>query len=259
MYKDYFSKQSSAYRTYRPTYPDALFAYLASISPSHNTAWDAATGNGQAALSLTPHFHRVIATDVSHKQLAHASHHPQISYWLSDASSAKFTTLEGEEREIADGSIDLVTVAQGYHWLEHSSFHVQVERVLRPGGVFAVWCYSLLTVSPEIDRLLGVFYNVTVGSYWPPERRLLEEGYRTIAFPFIELEAPSFMMGADWKLEALLGYLRTWSSVQLYIKERGEDPVEPFGRELASLWGEGKRAVRWPLQMRVGRKQAKSV
>lgn len=259
MYKDYFSKQANAYCTYRPTYPDTLFAYLASISPDHQMAWDAATGNGQAAVSLTSYFRRVIATDISRQQLSHAIPHSQITYLLSDASSTQFTTLEGEEQEIEDGSIDLVTVAQAYHWLDHGCFHAQVERVLKPGGVFAVWCYSLLKVSPEIDRLLETFYNVTVGSHWPPERKLLDQGYSTIDFPYPDLEVPSFVMEAEWTLETLLGYLGTWSSVQLYIRERGVDPVEPFGRELASVWGEGERTISWPLQMRVGIKQAKHI
>ncbi len=254
MYKDYFSQQSNAYRTFRPTYPDPLFSYLSSLCLHHKLAWDVATGNGQAANSLTTYFSQIIATDISRQQLSYTSPHPQISYWLSDAGSEKFYTLEGEVRVIDDASIDLVTVAQAYHWLEHDRFHAQVERVLRPGGIFAVWGYGLLKVSAEIDLLVENFYSVTVGPYWPAERKLLDEGYRTIQFPFRELEAPEFVMKYDWSLEDLLGYLRTWSSVQLYIKERREDPVEAFGKVLSPLWGEQKRTIAWPLMMRVGKK-----
>jgi hypothetical protein len=51
---DHFSAHAARYGAYRPTYPDALFEYLASLVPAHDLAWDCATGNGQAALGLTP-------------------------------------------------------------------------------------------------------------------------------------------------------------------------------------------------------------
>ena len=53
-FPDHFSDHADRYEAFRPTYPDALFAYLATLAPSHDLAWDCATGNGQAALGLTP-------------------------------------------------------------------------------------------------------------------------------------------------------------------------------------------------------------
>lgn len=44
----------------------------------------------------------------------------------------------------------------------------------------------------------------TVGLYWPPERRLVEEGYRTIRFPLDEIEPPPFRMECLWTLEQLI-------------------------------------------------------
>ncbi|MDZ7343288.1 MAG: SAM-dependent methyltransferase, partial [candidate division KSB1 bacterium] len=64
-FKDHFSTQAVDYAKYRPHYPAAMFEYLATLPPERQTAWDCATGNGQAALGLTPHFERVIATDAS--------------------------------------------------------------------------------------------------------------------------------------------------------------------------------------------------
>ena len=70
--KDHFSGHAACYQQFRPNYPDALFAYLASLCPAHELAWDCATGNGQAAVALAPHFDSVIATDASAQQIDQA-------------------------------------------------------------------------------------------------------------------------------------------------------------------------------------------
>jgi methylase of polypeptide subunit release factors len=72
IFKDHFSRHAADYAKFRPRYPNELFAYLASISPSHERAWDCATGNGQAAGALAAKFHSVIATDGSAKQIENA-------------------------------------------------------------------------------------------------------------------------------------------------------------------------------------------
>ncbi len=68
-FKDHFSSASERYAAYRPDYPPALFAWLAAQCTEHDMTWDCATGNGQAALGLAPHFRRVAATDASADQV----------------------------------------------------------------------------------------------------------------------------------------------------------------------------------------------
>jgi SAM-dependent methyltransferase len=246
-FKDYFSGHAVDYAKYRPRYPEELFAYLASVSSEHERAWDCATGNGQAAQSLARFFEQTIATDASQAQLASAIRHEKIEYRQANA----------EQTDIASRSIDLVTVAQALHWLRIEEFYKEARRVLKPEGVLAVWCYNLLTVSPELDQIINKFYGETVGPYWDFERKMVEEGYRTIPFPFAELAPPQFYMTAQWDLFELLGYLRTWSATQKFVKEQGFDPVVELADELLALWGapEDKRSVRWPLGLRVGRNQ----
>ena len=243
-FKDYFSGHSIDYARFRPTYPAELFEYLASLAPQRETAWDCATGNGQAARGLAPFFARVIATDASSAQLAHAMQHEKIEYRFVPA----------EATDIAPASIDLITVAQAFHWLDHEAFYREAKRTLKAGGALALWCYILLEIEPEIDRIITHFYSVTVGPYWSPERALVEDGYRSLPFPFRELAPPRFLMRARWSLPELLGYLGTWSATQYYIRERGHDPVKEVAGELLALWPEPEeeKEVRWPLSLRVG-------
>jgi SAM-dependent methyltransferase len=244
---DYFSPVASAYAECRPGYPGELFSYLAALIPRHELAWDCAAGSGQASLPLASYFRRVIATDLSAAMLEHGPRHPRVEYRVAPA----------EHSGLADGSTDLVTVAQALHWLDTDRFYQEVDRVLPPGGALAVWSYGNQRLGdPRIDALLSRFYSQVVGPYWPPERRHVEAGYRTLAFPYPELEPPALALEERWNMGQLLGYVRTWSATQRFQQEKGFDPVSRLDAELRPLWQDPRvvRLVRWPLSLRVGYK-----
>lgn len=244
-FKDHFSTQAPDYARFRPNYPTGLFAWLAGIAPSRGTAWDCGTGSGQAAVGLAAHFEQVIATDPSRKQLEHAEPHPRVDYRVASAEVSLLDTA----------SIDLITVAQAIHWFDLGRFYAEAKRVLKPGGVIAAWTYTLLDVEAGIDALLTDFYKNVVGPYWPPERRMVDDRYRSLPFPFDPIAPPAFEIRTEWSRDDLLGYLGTWSATQAYMKAKGVDPLVEFGHSLAALWPDSgmKKSLRWPLHLRVGR------
>src|SRR5882672_6324063 len=132
-FQDLFSNHAACYAQARPGYPKELFAYVASLVPEHKLAWDAGTGNGQAAIGLAEQFERVIATDASAEQIKHATPHERVEY--------RVVTAEGADLE--PGSVDLVMVAQALHWFRHDAFYANVRRVARPHGVIVASCYTL--------------------------------------------------------------------------------------------------------------------
>ena len=119
---NYFAVQSEHYSRNRPTYPDELFDFLSGLCTSHELAWDSATGNGQAAVSLSGYFKKVIATDFSNEQLSRAFQKENIFY---RNESAEHSSLE-------NNSADLVTVATAIHWFNIPEFYKEVHRVLKP-------------------------------------------------------------------------------------------------------------------------------
>jgi SAM-dependent methyltransferase len=231
-FKDHFSGHAGDYARSRPSYPDALFAHLASLSPLQQLAWDCATGNGQAALGLALHFEHVVASDASAEQIAHGFPHDRVAC-----------------------SVDLVTIGQALHWIDLERFYAEVRRVLRPHGVVAAWCYKRCTVAPDIDTVVDRYHAEIVGPFWPPERVLVETGYRTLNFPFERISMPGFCMQADWTAEELLAYLGTWSATKRYQAERGRDPREAIKASLVGTWGSphARRRIQWPLSFLAGR------
>src|SRR2546423_4291925 len=87
-FQDHFSAVSAAYAAFRPRYPDALFEFVAREAPDRDTAWDAGTGSGQAALGLAHYFAHVMATDASEAQIQHATAHERVSYRIAPAEAS---------------------------------------------------------------------------------------------------------------------------------------------------------------------------
>ena len=244
-YSDQFSEHAVRYKAGRPTYPEALFSYVASLAAAHDLAWDCATGNGQAALGLTPHFRTIIATDASPEQIALTSPHKQITYLVALA----------DRTPLRDGSVDLVTVASAFHWLDFPRFYAEVRRVAKPDSVIAGWGYKEPSVTPEVDAVVQRLGARVLREFWLPETKLAGEGYRTIPFPFDEIDTPPFRMTHQWDLNKLIGFLGTFSASLRYGKQTGRDPIDEIREELAEAWGdpEQERQVAWELFMRVGR------
>ncbi len=246
-FQDHFSPLAAAYSEFRPQYPDALLDFVAGLCARRGTAWDCACGSGQATIALAERFDHVVATDASAKQLAAAAPHARVTYRVSPA----------ENSGLESDCVDLVVVAQAAHWFDLRLFYAEVARVLRAGGVLALWSYGvLLAGTGPVNRLLQEFYRDTVGPFWPPERRLVEAGYDRLPFPYADILAPPFSLEQRWTLPRVLGYVRSWSATGRYVERHGSDPVTALEASLGRVWGEPEREhlIQWPLSLRVGRK-----
>ena len=246
-----FSTVAREYANFRPGYPPELFAWLARISASRDAVWDCGCGSGQASVALAEHFLEVYATDAAPEQIDAARPHPRVRYSVAPA----------ERSGLAEGSMDLVTVAQALHWFDVTAFCAEAVRVARPGALLAVWTYPRPQfVDAELDRRFFAFYSQVVGPYWPHERRHIEAGYRTLPFPFEEIESPEFAIELSWNIEQVTGYASSWSATARYRQALGADPIPLLRDSLAAGWpaGHPNVAIRMPIGLRVGKLASQS-
>lgn len=248
-FKDHFSSNNSGYAAHRPTYPKELVDFLAAIAPSRQLALDVGCGTGQLSVPLADRFAQVVATDASAQQILSAAPHARVTY----------RTAPAEDSGLVPHSADLITVAQAAHWLDLTVFYDEVRRIARTDAAIALITYGVLRVEGDAaDAVAQRFYYDVIGSYWPPERKHVENGYRLLDFPFEEVVAPPLAIDVSWRRDDLVGYIDTWSAVRAAEKVLGPEPVAAFRDDLARAWGdpEQTRRVRWPLSLRVGHVRA---
>lgn len=167
-----------------------------------------------------------------------------------------YSVAPAEQSNLPAASVDLVTVAQAAHWLELPALYAEVRRVARSGAILALITYGVLHIDDAaIDAVMQRFYGETLGPYWPPERRHVEDGYRTLLFPFPAVAMPELAITQSWRLSDLIGYTETWSAARALETALGRGPILAFQETLAATWGvpDTRRTIRWPLSLRAGR------
>lgn len=239
---DHFSKHSGVYAQSRPTYPDSIFAELARLAPAHESAWDCATGSGQAAIGLARHFDSVEATDASAQQIGSAIAAPRVTYSVQPAEATNFSAA----------SFDAICVAQALHWFDVAKFYAEAKRVLRPRGLLFVVGYDRSRFEPAIETLFEQVVLPPLKPHWPQQNRLLWDGYKDLPFPFEPVDFPPSAIELDWTLDQLVGYVASWSATRALLATQ-PTYLEECRDALASAWGDGTKRVTMPLKVKCGR------
>lgn len=242
--KNWFSQGGADYARYRPEYPPELARYLASLIRQAEKALDVGCGTGQLTRLLADNFSVVVGVDPSESQLTSAEAHPAIRYQASPAEALP-----------ADFSgFNLITVAQAAHWFNLPEFYREVRRISAPDAVLALISYGVMQLDGELQSRFQRFYVEEIGPYWPAERKMVDDGYQTLAFPFAEITPCAMNITVEWPLEALLGYISTWSAVKKAEAAGKGEILNAFAADIRQLWGraEQPRTIVWPINMRIG-------
>ena len=243
MVKDLFSGHAGEYAAFRPTYPEALYQFIFKRCTHFDKAWDCGTGNGQVAQQLAQTFKEVTATDISRSQLQHAVQAKNISYVIAPAEDVPF----------AVDSFDLITAGQAIHWFDLELFYKECLRVGKNNAVVAFFGYSPVRGDTFLNEIIDEFYFNTIYSYWEAERKIVEDRYASLYFPFEEIPSPSFRITVEWSAIDLEGYLNTWSSVKKYIREKGVNPVDELMDQIKTCWKEPRQSLYFPVFLKLGR------
>lgn len=244
-FRDHFSVDSAGYAEGRPAYPRELVEWLATLTERRSLAWDAGCGSGQLSILLAGRFQRVVASDASFRQISEAPYDPRVRYLVA----------RSEASGLRAGTVDLAVAAQAAHWFDFPDYLAEVKRVARPGAAIALISYGRPRLPGALDPLIQELHTGILGRYWPAERRHVEEEYRTLPFPFEEVQDPGFLMEAAWDLGRFRRYVETWSAVHRLRRETGALPLDDLFDRLAAAWGDvdSRHPIRWPMAVRAGR------
>jgi SAM-dependent methyltransferase len=243
-----FAENSENYAQARPQYPKALFEYLNAVCNEHDEAWDGACGNGQAAVGLVDYFKKVQATDINEGQIVHAIQHPKVNYSVQAA----------EETNFDKNQFDLVCIAQALHWFDQDLFWPEVERVLKPKGIFAAWGYSWFSIEDGIDACISEKLLKVLEPYWAEQNKTLWHGYRDVHFPFNQMETPAIEMNLRWDIDQLFAYLQSWSATRRCMSDQGNKFLVKAYESVKSEWGDAdkKKKVSMDFNLYIGRSDA---
>ncbi len=158
-----FSDRVEAYVRYRPTYPPTVIDLLRSecgLNASSVVA-DLGSGPGNLTALLLPIAARVYAVEPN-KEMREAAER-----LLAEHRNLVSIAASAEETGLPDGSVDLITAGQAFHWFDRSKAKGEFARILRGGRVALIWNRRL---TGESDFLRG--YEELLLRYSPEYREV---------------------------------------------------------------------------------------
>ncbi|KAG0247238.1 hypothetical protein BG011_001830 [Mortierella polycephala] len=223
---------SALYQSFRPGYNTNFFKMVYNYHVKHNghfdTAVDVGTGTGQVASVLAEKFNQVHGVDPSATMLSSAIQKPNIAYHVA----------KGEDLSvIPSASVDVLTVAQALHWLDHPNFFSEVKRVLKPHGTFAAVGYAFVTFNnhPRATKRILSLGNQPeeLGTYWEYGRLILDNMYKSVEVPMQNVERHYFpdhpqglppIIAERIDMKHFRSYIKTWSSYKTYCERHPDRP-----------------------------------
>ena len=242
-----FSTVARAYANFRPGYPPELFAWLARVSPAREAVWDCGCGSGQASVPLAEHFAVVHATDVAPEQIAAAkAHAARALLGRAGRTQRPRRRISGPgDRRTGAALVRRDGLLRGSRtrrapWRAAGGVELSAAAIRGRGARPAF-------LRRSIRRWSGRTGRRSAGTS--------RHGYKTLPFPFEEVETPEFGFELDWNLEQVAGYASSWSATARYRQALGTDPVPLLRESLAAAWPapDASVPIRMPIGLRVGR------
>jgi ubiquinone/menaquinone biosynthesis C-methylase UbiE len=146
--------KASSYDRARPTPPADLLHLLTQLIhlPHPTLVVDLGSGTGLSTAIWAEQAEKVIGiepnADMRQVATRAIADHPY-------ASHIDYRAGVAHQTDLPDGCADIVTAAQSFHWMEPTSTLAEVARILRPGGLLAVYDYEWPPlIAWELDQLL---------------------------------------------------------------------------------------------------------
>ncbi|KAL3882225.1 hypothetical protein ACJMK2_028589 [Sinanodonta woodiana] len=232
---------TSAYAKYRIQHPDWIFDSIFDWCKdgSFLLAVDVGCGSGQSCQQLCRHFTSVIGLDISEDQIKNAKskygHDEKIEFRVGQAENLSF---------LDNDTVDLVTAGVSMHWFDIPKFLQEAKRVLKAGGVCAVYSYMLPRADiPDVESFynkLKPFVDPRVQHYWSK--------YTGVQFPFQVVKRQEYLHTVECSVESCLGLLQSFSAWHSFNKNN-PDATRHLEEKLRKFYYDEKTGETRPMHM----------
>ena len=213
---DTFDRAAGAYRAVRPTYPPAVFDRIEQYAgglPVGPAVVEIGIGTGQATRQMAERGWRVLGIEPG-PDLAETARADLAEFKTLDIRTVRF-----EDADLPDTAFDLVTAATAWHWVDPVTGFPKAARLLRPGGVIALWWNAHVTgtsdprwapiravyedVAPQLARLAPLTPD---RPDYDPAAELATSGW------FGDIEQHSYPFVATYTTDEFIALIGTYAS-----------------------------------------------
>lgn len=220
-----FTGKADDYARFRPSYPEEALAYLKKHIPEGNIL-DVGAGTGIFTGLLLKVYKNVTALDPNKNMR---------EKFMQFLPGVPCLEAAGESTFLPANSVDLITIAQAFHWLDEENFKEEAQRILKKEGKVAIiWNNS-------IKDAFAAARDTVSRKYCPSFRkghagkRTPEEGDNFLRHKYFrQVEVVSFANPFIMERTAFLGNMRSRS----YALTPADREYPDYIRELEALFNE---------------------
>jgi SAM-dependent methyltransferase len=223
-----FSDRVDDYVRYRPDYPPALIEWL-QREQGVDAGWrvaDVGAGTGISSKMFLDAGYRVTAVEPNAPMRAAAER------WLQAYENFDAVDGKADATGLPDASVDLVTVAQAFHWFDQETTRREFARILRPRGLAAIWWNSRRLTGTRFLEGYEALLQQFGTDYASVAERYTDDARMRAWFGAGFCGSARFEHAQRLDFEALRGRLMSSS----YAPQAGHPQHEPMLRALRELF-----------------------
>jgi ubiquinone/menaquinone biosynthesis C-methylase UbiE len=214
-----FNALAENYDAYRPHYPSEALLFLVTLAEldRSSTVADLGSGTGRLALALAPYVRLVYALDPARQMLRKLEENAR----SEGITGIQTIEAEGEDTGLPTDSIDLVTLAQSFHWMNKERAVRETSRILKPHQPLVLLWNRSLAIDDEYYQQI----NDCIAQFNP--KYAGGEDIISADFPdaitesglFHKPERYTFPFSIEYTSETYIGFLLSKSYVGAGIKK----------------------------------------
>ena len=210
--------------------PAEFLQWLAALPFRRDLCVECGAGTAELSAHLKPIFNRVIATDAAPV--------------CAERCYLPVQQAKAEDLSISNSRVDLLFSLQAAHHFDLRKHAEEAQRVLRPGGIFAIFAWGEVELPHRVKHAYAPIFE-TISPFWEVERDWVISGYQGFTFPGLCIDLPRFHLTKWLTPEGLETEMASWSAVQSALAgdiEFPEPRLVSSGLDEASVF-----PCRWPI------------